>query len=270
LLERGDPDRNRILFKNVAEELKKIFKQDTAALGIENNLRDFAITWCGHMQKMLKSVKKEYGEYAENYSFNYLYKPRPKKADSAAASSVAVAAAAAVSLGVDVAMTTEGKAANQADDLSPTSVAHVPGVKGGTGRPKVDEDGDDEPKPWEEEGWVPRTKAGKQKSPNVIRGELQRYIDKCKADGTMTQTKIIEKMGVNNNTYRRFMDPKTYKDQWSGLQNGTYWAGARLHEEARHEEERQGKLVEVVQSARQQPRVKLLHQKRAKRIRPRS
>ncbi|KAL7442217.1 hypothetical protein ACHAXM_008232 [Skeletonema potamos] len=215
LLERGDPDRNRILFKNVAEELKKIFKQDTAALGIENNLRDFAITWCGHMQKMLKSVKKEYGEYAENYSFNYLYKPRPKKADSAAASSVAVAAAAAVSLGVDVAMTTEGKAANQADDLSPTSVAHVPGVKGGTGRPKVDEDGDDEPKPWEEEGWVPRTKAGKQKSPNVIRGELQRYIDKCKADGTMTQTKIIEKMG-----------------------NGTYWAGARLHEEARHEEEK--------------------------------
>lgn len=117
-------------------------------------------------------------------------------------------------------------------------MAHVPGLKGGTGKPKVDEDGDDEPKPWEEEGWVPRTKAGKQKSPNVIRGELQRYIDKCKADGTMTQTKIIKKMGVNNNTFRRFMDPKTYKDQWSGLQNGTYWAGARLLEEARHEEEK--------------------------------
>lgn len=270
MLERGDPDRNRILFKNVAEELKKIFKQDTAALGIENNLRDFAITWCGHMQKMLKSVKKEYGEYAENYSFNYLYKPRPKKADSAAASSVAVAAAAAVSLGVDVAMTTEGKAANQADDLSPTSVAHVPGVKGGTGRPKVDEDGDDEPKPWEEEGWVPRTKAGKQKSPNVIRGELQRYIDKCKADGTMTQTKIIEKMGVNNNTYRRFMDPKRTKTSRAAFRMVLIGQVLGYMKKQDTKKKRQRKLVEVVQSARQQPRVKLLHQKRAKRIRPRS
>lgn len=236
LLERGDPDRNRLLFKNIAEELKKIFKQDTAALGIENNLRDFAITWCGHMQKMLRSVKKEYGEYAENYAFNYIYKPRPKKvADSATAS-----ASATTSLGVDVTIAAEGKA----NDPSPTSVAHVPGVQqGGTGKPKVDEDDDNEPKPWEEEGWVPRTKAGKQKSPNVIRGELQRYIDKCKADGTMTQTKIIEKMGVNNNTFRRFMDPKTYKDQWSGLQNGTYWAGARLLEEARHDEEKAKKAA---------------------------
>lgn len=31
----------------------------------------------------------------------------------------------------------------------------------------------------------------------------------------MTQTQIIEKMGVNNNTFRRFMNPKTYKDQRS-------------------------------------------------------
>ena len=231
LLYRGDPHNNRLLFKNVAEELKKIFKQDTAALGIENDLRDFAITWCGHLQKMLRSVKKEYGEYAENYAFNYIYKPRPKKvADSATASA---STSATVPLGVDVTIAAEGKA----NDPSPTSVAHVPGVQQG-GKPKVDEDYDNESKPWEEEGWVPMTTTGKQKSPNVIRGELQRYIDKCKADGTMTQTKIIEKMGVNNNTFRRFMDPKTYKDQWSGVQNGTYLAGARLLEEARHDEEK--------------------------------
>jgi hypothetical protein len=116
---------------------------------------------------------------------------------------------------------------------SPTSVANEPVMQEVVGRPKVaEDDGDDDeqqqPKPWEEEGWVPRTAAGKQKSPNVIRGELQRFIDKCKVDGTMTQTKIIEQMGVNNNSFRRFMDPKTYKDQWSGLQNGTYWAAARL------------------------------------------
>ena len=79
-------------------------------------------------------------------------------------------------------------------------------------------------KPWEEDGWVPRTASGKQKSPNVIRGELQRYID----SSPLTQTAIIQKMGVNNNSFRRFMDPKTYKDQWSACQNGTYWAAARL------------------------------------------
>jgi len=44
-------------------------------------------------------------------------------------------------------------------------------------------------------------------------------------------------MGVNSNTFRRFMDPKTYKDQWSAMQNGTYWAGARLLASA----EREGK-----------------------------
>ena len=58
-------------------------------------------------------------------------------------------------------------------------------------------------------------------------------------------TALGRKMGVNNNTFRRFMDPKTYKDQWSGLQNGTYWAGARLLEEARHDEEKAKKAAEA-------------------------
>eukprot|EP00574_Skeletonema_japonicum_P014646 CAMPEP_0201714752 /NCGR_PEP_ID=MMETSP0593-20130828/1091_1 /ASSEMBLY_ACC=CAM_ASM_000672 /TAXON_ID=267983 /ORGANISM="Skeletonema japonicum, Strain CCMP2506" /LENGTH=556 /DNA_ID=CAMNT_0048204055 /DNA_START=48 /DNA_END=1718 /DNA_ORIENTATION=- len=228
LLERGDPDRNRLLFKYIAEEFKKIFKQDAAALGIDSGLHQFAVTWCGHLQTMLRNVKKEYGEYAENYTFNYIYKPRPKKAAPAppvASLGVNVAAAAAAAV---------GKAGPPSP--SPTSVAHAPGMKqGGTGQPKIAEDEDD--KAWEEEGWVPRTKGGKQKSPNVIRGELQRYIDKCKANRTSTQTAIIEKMGVNNNTYRRFMNPKTYKDQWSALQNGTYWAAAKLLEEVKYTEE---------------------------------
>jgi len=42
---------------------------------------------------------------------------------------------------------------------------------------------------------VPLTQSGKQKSPNQIRNELQRYIDQCKADGTSNQTRIIEQMG---------------------------------------------------------------------------
>mmetsp|Transcript_5619 Transcript_5619/g.9503 ORF Transcript_5619/g.9503 Transcript_5619/m.9503 type:complete len:536 (+) Transcript_5619:75-1682(+) len=222
LLERGDPYRNRLLFKSIAEEFKKIFKLDTAVLGIDNGLRDYAITWCGHLQKMFRAFKKEHGQYAENYTFNYIYKPRPTKA---APAPVNVAAAAVE------------KASPPSP--SPKSVAHGPGVKKGTGQPKVDEDEDtNAPKVWEQEGWVPRSKNGKQKSPNVIRGELQRYIDKCNADGTLTQTKIIEKMGVNSNTFRRFMDPKTYKDQWSALQNGTYWAAAKLLEEVKYVEEK--------------------------------
>jgi hypothetical protein len=85
--------------------------------------------------------------------------------------------------------------------------------------------------PWEQEDFVPRTSSGKQKSPNVIRNELQRYIDAS----SETQTAIVDSMGINNNSFRNFMNPKTYKDQWSATQNGTYWAAARLLERAKHE-----------------------------------
>jgi len=91
------------------------------------------------------------------------------------------------------------------------------------------DDDDDTTMPWERDGWVPLMKSGnKQKTPNMVRNELQRYIDQCKADGSATQTRIIEQMGINNNTFRRFMDPKTYKNTWSAASNGTYWAGAKL------------------------------------------
>jgi hypothetical protein len=100
-------------------------------------------------------------------------------------------------------------------------------------------DDDSNAMPWEvEEHWVPRQKSGKQKTPNMIRNELQRYIDECKANGTSTQTAIVETMGVNNNSFRRFMNPKTYKDQWSAVENGTYWAAARLLERVKIEKER--------------------------------
>ena len=91
--------------------------------------------------------------------------------------------------------------------------------------------------PWEEEGWVPLTKSGKQKSPNQIRNQLQRYIDQCRADGTSNQTKIIEKMGVNSNSFRKFMDPSTYRNQWNATSNGTYWAAAKLLEKVAYEKE---------------------------------
>ncbi|KAL3770429.1 hypothetical protein ACHAWO_009509 [Cyclotella atomus] len=90
---------------------------------------------------------------------------------------------------------------------------------------------------WDHPQWIPRDMNGQQKSPNKIRGELQRYIDACKADGSMTQTQIIDKMGVNSNSFRKFMNPKTYKDQWSATQNGTYWAAAKLLARAKYEKE---------------------------------
>ena len=108
---------------------------------------------------------------------------------------------------------------------------------GGTAAAAAAAAADDDLKPWEEDGWFPRTASGKQKSPNVIRGELQRYID----SSPLTQTAIIQKMGVNNNSFRRFMDPKTYKDQWSACQNGTYWAAARLLAEDKWDKDQEKK-----------------------------
>ena len=56
---------------------------------------------------------------------------------------------------------------------------------------------DDEPKPWTSEDFVPM-RDGKQKTPTMIRNELQNYIDQCKVDGTMTQSQITKKMRVTN------------------------------------------------------------------------
>jgi len=196
LLYRGDPDRNRSLFKAVGDEWKKIFEANTEVV-VSEELRKFAIWMCESFQKLLKEAKKEYGDYAK-YTFNFIKKPRVQKAVASAAAPTKVGT-------------------NQQENATPAA--------------------DDEPKPWEEENFVPM-RGGKQKSPNMIRNELQKHIDQSKADGTMTQTRIIEQMGVNNNTFRRFMNPKTYKDQWSAVQNGTYWAAARLLAEAKYENDK--------------------------------
>lgn len=97
-------------------------------------------------------------------------------------------------------------------------------------------DSDDDMMPWEDDDFIPKTKSGYQKSPKVIRGELQRYIDACKTKG-ITQTSILEDMSVNSNSFRKFMNPKTYKGTWSGTQNSTYWAAGRLLERVKYEKE---------------------------------
>ena len=101
-------------------------------------------------------------------------------------------------------------------------------------------DSEDNLMPWEDEDFVPRTKSGVQKSPNIIRGELQRYIDACKVKG-ITQTSILEEMCVNNNSFRKFMNPKIYKTVWSATQNSTYEAAGRLLARVQYEKEQQAK-----------------------------
>lgn len=104
---------------------------------------------------------------------------------------------------------------------------------------------DDELQPWEMDGWVPTTASGSQKTPNMIRNELQRYID----GSSETQTAIIGRMGVNNNSFRRFMNPSTYKGKWSGCQNGTYWAAARLLAQAKYDKDQAAKAAKKAEKA---------------------
>ena len=124
-------------------------------------------------------------------------------------------------------------AANKANTANKANVAST----ASTANAVLNLSDDEEMMPWEEDGWVPCSKTGKQHTPNMIRNQLQRYIDECKANRTSTQTEIISKMGVNNNSFRRFMNPKTYKSAWSATENSTYWEGAKLLERVKYEKE---------------------------------
>jgi len=75
LLYRGDPDRNRVLFKKVADEWKKVYDSTNVN---DEKLRKFAIWYCECFQKLLKQAKKEYGDHA-SYVFNFIKKKRVRK-----------------------------------------------------------------------------------------------------------------------------------------------------------------------------------------------
>ena len=83
---------------------------------------------------------------------------------------------------------------------------------------------------WDDPRWVPRTASGNQRTPNSIRLAFQKYID----ESPETQTAILKRIGVNSNSFRKFMNPATYASAWSATSNGTYWAAARLLEAERH------------------------------------
>ena len=71
--------------------------------------------------------------------------------------------------------------------------------------------------------YAPTSKSGKQKSPNEIRSEIRKYL----ATSGSTQTKFLDQIGVNSNSYGKFMKG-AYKNAWSALENGTYWAAAKF------------------------------------------
>ena len=59
-------------------------------------------------------------------------------------------------------------------------------------------------------------------SPNKLRAQINKLLQ----DTTIKITEFQKIIGVNANSYGKFMNGK-YKDQWSATQNGTYWAAAR-------------------------------------------
>ena len=68
-----------------------------------------------------------------------------------------------------------------AASYNPAASSYASAVAAAVSKSYDDSDDDDDLMPWERHGWTPLEKSGKQKTPNKIRGELQRYIDACKA-----------------------------------------------------------------------------------------
>ena len=71
--------------------------------------------------------------------------------------------------------------------------------------------------------WIPRSAKGTQISPNTIRGQITRFL----ATKVMTQAQFLSAIHVNPGSFHRFYRGK-YKDQWSAVQNFTYWGAAKF------------------------------------------
>ena len=122
-----------------------------------------------------------------------------------------------------------------------------------------DDNNDEEDVPYyEKEDWVPLMSNGKQRSPNQIRNELQRYIDKTEG---VTMASMCRELGVSSNSLYKFMNPKNYststtyfvmqrqsishyslpsaiifciEDPWNACLSESYWDAARFLERQRN------------------------------------
>ena len=79
MLDRGNPERLKLVFGEIAKEFKKFFEpgKNTVVYNVSDEIREFANTWCGALQLMLKSTEKTHGKGDEKYNFNYIRIPRP-------------------------------------------------------------------------------------------------------------------------------------------------------------------------------------------------
>ena len=79
MLDRGNPERLKLVFGEIAKEFKKFFEpgKNTVVYNVSDEIREFANQWCGALQLMLKSTEKTHGKGAEKYNFNYIRIPRP-------------------------------------------------------------------------------------------------------------------------------------------------------------------------------------------------
>jgi len=64
-------------------------------------------------------------------------------------------------------------------------------------------------------------RANQNESCNRIRGKIRKFL----ADELITQSAFLKFLGVNSNSYRRFMG---FKKKWQGSGNGTFWSGLRF------------------------------------------
>ena len=79
LLDRGNPERLKKVFGEMAKEWKKFFEpgKNTTVYNVSDDVRQYAKVYCGSLQLMLKSTDKTHGEGATKYNFNYIRIPRP-------------------------------------------------------------------------------------------------------------------------------------------------------------------------------------------------
>lgn len=68
-------------------------------------------------------------------------------------------------------------------------------------------------------GYQAVNEAGKPITPGQVRSEIRQYL----LESGSTQSKFLSDIGVNSNSYGKFMNG-TYKDPWAACQNGTYEA----------------------------------------------
>jgi hypothetical protein len=75
---------------------------------------------------------------------------------------------------------------------------------------------------WMEPDWIPavssssnggKNGSSKQKTPHQIRTEMRRYME-SKRGREKGKTALLSDLGVNSNSFRKFMDPHNYKDSW--------------------------------------------------------